>query len=232
MQGKVGKIEVPFIDITGLPSPKDVLAFFEDLNPTNIANNPWPKYVNSVKANFNITHNGCAIFLKFTVEENFLLAKASTNGNIHEDSCVEFFLDLDDNGKYYNLEFNCLGWGKIGYGRERDGRVMLNADVVELISSSATINSTPNYSTKLFSWNIILVIPTAVFCYSDIKSLTGIKAKGNLYKCGDSIPSPHYLVWNPINSEEPDFHRPEYFGELEFCIKPTKEIKNSIRFAL
>ncbi|MBO7233161.1 MAG: hypothetical protein J6V16_08435, partial [Bacteroidales bacterium] len=27
---------------------------------------------------------------------------------------------------------------------------------------------------------------------------------------------PHYLSWQPINTEKPDFHRPEFFGTL-YC---------------
>ena len=40
------------------------------------------------------------------------------------------------------------------------------------------------------------------------------KLLGNFYKCGDATEMPHYLSWNPIQTERPDFHRPEFFGEL------------------
>ena len=41
--------------------------------------------------------------------------------------------------------------------------------------------------------------------------------KANFYKCGDKLSVPHYLSWNPVTTEKPDFHRPEYFGLLEFA---------------
>ena len=38
--------------------------------------------------------------------------------------------------------------------------------------------------------------------------------RANFYKCGDKTAHPHYLSWSPIHTEKPDFHRPEFFGEL------------------
>ena len=42
------------------------------------------------------------------------------------------------------------------------------------------------------------------------------KLRGNIYKCGDRTAHPHYLSWAPIGTPSPDFHRPEYFGEVLF----------------
>jgi len=30
------------------------------------------------------------------------------------------------------------------------------------------------------------------------------------------LSNPHYVTWNPVGTEQPDYHRPEYFGELKF----------------
>lgn len=46
----------------------------------------------------------------------------------------------------------------------------------------------------------------------DIKS--GYRLEGNFYKCGDETKYPHYGCWNPIKISSPDFHRPEFFGDL------------------
>ena len=40
--------------------------------------------------------------------------------------------------------------------------------------------------------------------------------RANFYKCGDLTVHPHFLSWNPVTSEQPDFHRPCDFGELYF----------------
>ena len=44
----------------------------------------------------------------------------------------------------------------------------------------------------------------------------GAKMHANVYKCGDMTVKCHYLAWNPIGCETPNFHCPEYFGCLIF----------------
>lgn len=210
------KLDVPFIDIPGVPSPEDVTTYFDGFEPMRIESNPWPNFKHSVKANYTIAHNGNAIFIRYVVQENYLKANATTNGEIHKDSCVEFFVAFDENENYYNLEFNCLGSTKIGYGTNRSDRVLLASNLVELITSFSKIKTHTIHSKKVFAWEITLVIPLTVFCYSHINSFKGVRAFGNFYKCGDELPQPHYLVWNLIKAVEPDFHRSEFFGELEF----------------
>jgi hypothetical protein len=41
-----------------------------------------------------------------------------------------------------------------------------------------------------------------------------MKLKGNFYKCGEDMTPQHYGSWNPVTAKEPDFHRPECFGDL------------------
>lgn len=40
------------------------------------------------------------------------------------------------------------------------------------------------------------------------------KLLGNFYKCADGSFNPHYVSWNPIATEQPDFHQPDFFGDL------------------
>ncbi len=49
-----------------------------------------------------------------------------------------------------------------------------------------------------------------------IDSLEGKRIPANFYKCGDKLRTPHFLSWNKIEIEKPDFHRPDFFGELHF----------------
>ncbi len=36
----------------------------------------------------------------------------------------------------------------------------------------------------------------------------------NFYKCGDKTENAHYGMWSPVESENPDFHQPGYFGKF------------------
>ena len=43
---------------------------------------------------------------------------------------------------------------------------------------------------------------------------SGLRLRGNFYSCGDLSPAPYYAAWSEVDTGTPDFHRPEYFGEL------------------
>ena len=43
------------------------------------------------------------------------------------------------------------------------------------------------------------------------------KVRGNFYKCASATSEPHYLSWNPILTDKPDFHRPDFFGDIYFA---------------
>ena len=38
--------------------------------------------------------------------------------------------------------------------------------------------------------------------------------RANFYKCGDQSTVVHYSTWNPVETEKPDYHRPEFFGKI------------------
>lgn len=195
------RIEVPLIgsELTFIP----------------IDNNPWPQYTHTVKAGFTIAHNGELISLKYFVEEGHLRAASAANGDIHKDSCVEFFIAFDD-ANYYNLEFNCIGWCKAGYGSSRENRIPLPITSTDLINTSTGIRSFVVDGNRNFAWELDITIPAAVFCYHQIHSLSKMKVKGNFYKCGDEMPEPHYLTWNHIQAVTPDFHRRDGFADIVF----------------
>ena len=66
------------------------------------------------------------------------------------------------------------------------------------------------------SWNVVEIIPVSALFRSNIESFDGKLMRANFNKCGDELPTPHFLSWSPIEWKEPSFHRPEQFGELIF----------------
>ena len=210
------KLEIPYLGALALESAEQINQILESCNSFPIQCNPWPEFASDTIASFSIAHNAELIFLKYRVQEKYLIANEGYNGNIHNDSCVEFFVTFDDDLGYYNLEFNCLGFSKIGYGTDRSDRVLLPLEVVKKIRSHSRISSNCIDDKDGFEWEILLIIPKQTFIYHQITSFGEIKAKGNFYKCGDGLPQPHFLSWNMISSEHPDFHQTESFGELVF----------------
>ena len=65
-------------------------------------------------------------------------------------------------------------------------------------------------------WGLDLLIPAAALWHNPGLDFKGLHARGNFYKCGDGLKVPHYVTWAPIATEKPDYHRPEFFGELFF----------------
>ena len=177
---------------------------------------PWQEFAsNGVKSSFSIAHTGSHLLLKYySVEEEINAFPRATNGEVNKDNCVELFIAFD-NENYYNLEFNCLGSTKVGYGDNRKDRKMLSTEVINEIKRYATINSQINDGCT-FSWEIFLLIPKEVFLFTDLCSFDGLNCWANFYKCGDGLKKSHFSSWNMIDTPNPDFHQPHYFGQLDF----------------
>jgi hypothetical protein len=179
----------------------------------DLTNNSWPQIPTNCVADFIIAHTGQEILIKYTIaHDDFHSIERPINSEVHLDNCVEFFIAFDQSGNYYNIEFNCLGIGKVGYGKGKLGRILLKESVIQKIQTSTTVDGEEGE----FNWEMFLRIPIDTFVYHEIESLDGQTAKANFYKCGDELPNPHFLCWNKIVALTPDFHRPDYFGTLQF----------------
>jgi hypothetical protein len=179
----------------------------------------WEKFSYKPEVFFRIAHDGHSIYLKFYVSENHILAKQiQPNSATHRDSCVEFFIDPDQKGYYYNFEFNCIGTIHLAYGPNRKERTYVPSDrILNSIYTASTLG-TESFEEKTgdFKWEMVVAIPKSVFIYHPNLNLKGLESKANFYKCGDDTQKPHYLSWVPIYTAQPDFHRPEYFGTVNF----------------
>jgi len=188
-----------------------------DLHPINLVG--WKKFPYQPKVDFRISHIDSLLFLKFYVNENLILARRSSpNSATHKDSCVEFFIDPNMDGNYYNFEFNCIGTTHLAYGPNRQKRTFVDKN---LISDQIRIWSTLGSQTfeersGNFNWEMVIIIPSSIFINHKNFSFEKLKANANFYKCGDETKKPHYLTWNPVETSNPDFHRPEFFGKLIF----------------
>lgn len=134
------------------------------------------------------------------------------NGCQWEDSCVELFLENPDGGEYYNFEINPAGKILAARGAGREGRTKRPAEQMEAILRMAQLQAPQEFQGGIWNWRVTVVIPFELIGV-DPDNLPE-KIRANFYKCGDKTAHPHFLSWNPVGTEQPDFHRPEYFGEL------------------
>src|SRR3712207_3107749 len=178
----------------------------------------WEEYPYKPRVSFRIAHTKDSVLLHFKVTEASVRARyGEDNGAVWTDSCVEFFAIPAGDGIYYNIECNCIGTILIGSGATREGREHAPEDVTALVKRWSSLGDEP-FEERVADtdWEVALIVPYAVFFKHQITSLDGKEIKANFYKCGDELQTPHFLSWNPINIEKPDFHRPDFFGTLEF----------------
>lgn len=199
---------------------QDIPALLDNENiacqPINIVN--WKTYPYQPEVAFRIAHTNDAILLHYIVTENSVRAKyGEDNGSVWTDSCVEFFSIPAGDEIYYNLECNCIGTILLAVGPERNNREHASKEVTKQVKRWASLGREP-FEERIgtCTWEVALLIPYAVFFKHTIKSLDGMGINCNFYKCGDELQTPHFLSWNPIYTENPDFHRPDFFGLLEF----------------
>ena len=212
------QLTVPYLDqVNHWSSSDEIFSAMADLPRTKLQEVPWPaEFPYKPEVCFRLAHAEDCLLLNFEVQEKHVRAVyRQTNDPVYKDSCVEFFLSFDTQ-HYYNFEFNCAGIGLIGYGTsDKRTRNRLSKERIEKVKtvSSLPVNGQIGDET---TWELLLNIPFEVFTGDHITSFAGKRCTANFYKCGDDLPIPHYVSWNRIEHPVPNFHLPEFFGELLF----------------
>ena len=179
-----------------------------------IAELNWPQFPYAPLSAFNIAHSGTAIYIDFFTRCNYLRAENYTNlSPVADDSCVEFFVSPTLDNHYWNFEFNCIGAINASHRSERHNPTRLNDAELASVRRSASCGNRPFKEMEgIFAWNLLCAIPLALIGVE----YTGnpIEMAANFYKCAGKTSAPHFLTWNPVRCEKPDFHRPQDFGRI------------------
>jgi len=176
-----------------------------------------PKHVPEVRlhAGYDAAH----LYLHFKVKEESVIALAgSHHGTVWLDSCVEMFIAPPGDGKYYNLEMNCIGKALMACGTSRATSHRLPLETFSLVKLESSLGGAP-FAERAggVSWTLTASVPLAAFARHQLGDPQGQTWRGNFYKCGEDLRDPHFLSWNLVDYFEPDFHRPEHFGEISFA---------------
>ena len=165
-----------------------------------------------VTCDFSATEEGISAVFHIT-EPSVKAEYSEINSKVYEESCSELFLSFG-NGSYYNFEISCIGCILAEHGKNRFGRVLLDPKIIEKIKVSSTLGSIPfGIRNEKTTYTLSVRIPKEVFLFDGGKIDT-MSLIGNIYKCADKSPTPHYMTLFDIFSEKPDFHRPEFFKKL------------------
>lgn len=206
---------LPQLEKIPMEEAESFLQSFGEMGLLDCAN--WGEFPIKPEVRFFTAHTKKALFLSFTVRGNFTLARFEEDQSpVYRDSCVEFFCRKQGNDFYTNLEFNCIG---ACLGAKQKARDM--EKIPFTVKELSGIRRYASLGKKAFGekrgegcWSLAVRIPFSILDLAEDDLSSGLYA--NFYQCCDDAPEKHYLSWNPIRTEKPDFHRPEFFGRLIF----------------
>jgi hypothetical protein len=176
----------------------------------------WAEYGYRPEVSFYVAWSGGCFFLLFDVREDAVKAVCTDHHSpVYEDSCVEFFVQRPGMGTYRNFEFNCIGTVLSAVRESRSSYRYLPEEVMDGIGVYTSLPREPLVRNLPTHWLLLAAIPLRLLDVSE-NDPVGVVLHANFYKCGDKTPVPHFVSWNPIETPSPDFHRPEFFGEMRF----------------
>lgn len=160
-------------------------------------------------------HYGATLYFDFFVRSNYLRAiNDRTNSPVFEDSSVALFIQPNpDDLTYYSLMINCIGTISGQIHRPDGTKSPIDPERLEAIARYSSCGTRPFRELEgLFTWNILVKIPLDFF--GIVNPEFPLEMKGNFYKCASGTSQPHFLSWSSVNSDRPDFDRPDCFGRI------------------
>ena len=189
-------------------------AMVESAAKDSISEVNWSSFPYCPETSFHIARSESHIAIYYHVTGLDLRAESlEDNGPVWEDSCCEFFIAHPSDGTYYNFEMNCIGTLLAAKRTSRENKTMLSQDQLDRIKRFHSLERKRyDKSGEIHSWSLAMLIPFGLIGM-DGTALPSV-SRANFYKCGDKTAHPHYCSWERIECERPDFHRPDFFGEL------------------
>lgn len=166
----------------------------------------------SCAALFAVENEGLYALL-WSWEENPRCECTKRDAPVYTDSCLELFLmPIEGDSRYINFEVNKNGVYLSEIGTCRHDRVFIK----EITDLEPVISPMGIEADGKKAWGYEIFIPDSFISvlYGTEYRSTEHKLKGNFYKCGDGTDFPHYGAHFPVKTENPDFHRPEFFGNI------------------
>lgn len=173
----------------------------------------YPGNPDGIRAFAQICYDESALKLHlWTTESETRAVETGTLGSPCEDSCLEFFFcPMENDNRYFNIEFNSNACLFLGFGSSVD-------NLVRLLPEEGISLFSPDIKTYENGWEIFYKIPFEFIrrFFPDFKAISGKIIRANCYKCSDLGNYPHYLSWSKVSTNPFTFHNPKCFGEMKF----------------
>ncbi|MDR0599232.1 MAG: hypothetical protein LBG84_04005 [Treponema sp.] len=167
-------------------------------------------YRPATSAGMAYTGDSLLVFME-TAETGLRIEQKGFSGQVYTDSCMELFLmpDPENSRQYLNWEFNPAGAMYLSLGKDRYDRLDLPEENYRELFQVKTLTGTGG-------WSLEYRIPLSFLrrFFPSLEPRRGRAMRGNFYKCGDKTARPHFGCWSPIDLPRPDFHCPDFFGDL------------------
>lgn len=151
----------------------------------------------------------CARLL--TKETNPRAVNTEINSPVHEDSCLEFFVDFCPEKRlgYLNFEVNARGVHHCEWGGDKRRNLSELGCEMPKIAAFKTDEG----------WGVTIEAPLELieYFYGELEFNSGYEFKASFYKCGDKTEHPHYASYNVIELPNPRFHCPDMFENFVIC---------------
>lgn len=181
----------------------------------------WPNYPYSPLVQVYAGYSDTSLWICFDVEKDFFRMNALLDQDaVWQDSCVEFFISTEvekyQNSHseqeivYRNFEFNVQGVCLSAYGTISDRELLPKEQMDRILRFPGLAKQNLPVEGSEFDWELCVAIPLDL-----IGLKPGSSFKGNFQKCGDLSCQPHYVTWSRMESASPDFHLPQFFGDME-----------------
>lgn len=211
-------IHVPYLDGVCAQSKEAVTKQFDALSDVYFIDQlNWPDLFSyAPQTRFQIFRTETHLFIRYQVKgEGLRAVNTENNSPVWQDSCVEFFVQVPNYEGYFNFEFNCIGTCLAAKRANREEFISLTDDQHKQIIKYSSVGSTPfEERSGEHAWELIVGIPYSLIDLDPTHLPQAIRA--NFFKCGDATQKIHYVSWSPIDWPKPNFHLPQFFGELRF----------------
>lgn len=157
------------------------------------------------------------IYVIFRVKDRYVRSiTEKINGPVWKDSAVEFFFSPEANNptNYFNLETNCGGTPLLQHKKIRP-----TVEDIQKIEIKASLPKVVDPEiTKPVTWTLSYRIPLSMLeKYTNVvRPKSGVSWRANFYKIAEINSNPHYITWNEVKNDKPQFHLPQFFGILKF----------------
>lgn len=169
------------------------------------------------KADVKMTYDDDYIYVIYRVKDRYVKSiTEKINGPVWRDSAVEFFFspEADNPINYFNLEINCGGTPLLHHKKNRP-----TVEDIQKIEIKASLPKVVDPEiTDPVTWTMSFKIPLSMLeKYTNVvRPKPGVSWRANFYKIAEINSNPHYITWNEVKNDKPQFHLPQFFGILNF----------------